>query len=322
MKVSLIIPVYNVERFIKKCLDSVQSQTYRELEVIIVNDGSTDSSLEIIEDYVKKNPAFACYSIENRGQGGARNYGVRKATGDYIFFLDSDDYISPDCIEKLAVRAAEDKSDIVICNNYDVREDGKILFSYENRHRQNPVTIYDEPALLLNRICPWGKLYRRELFSELEFVSEWYEDLRLIPKLYLKARKISYVDEPLVYYVLRKGSTMNNRNLERNLVIIDAFEDLIGYYKSEGVYPVFKNELEFLVIENVAVAAVSRVARGGRKGKEVIRKLQDYLDTFADLYDNCYLNTLSGNKRIILFCNRRKWYGLTRIFLNIKSLMK
>lgn len=322
MKVSLIIPVYNVERFIKKCLDSVESQTYKDLEVVIVNDGSTDSSLEIIEEYVRKNPAFVCYSIENRGQGGARNYGVRKAAGDYIFFLDSDDYIAPDCIEKLAARAEEDESDIVVCNNYDVREDGKILFSYKNSHRKNPVTIYDEPALLLNRICPWGKLYRRELFSELEFVSEWYEDLRLIPKLYLKARKISYVDEPLVYYVLRKGSTMNNRNLERNLVIIDAFEDLIGYYKNEGVYPVFKNELEFLVIENVAIAAVSRVARGGGKGKEVIRKLQDYLDTFDDLYDNCYLNTLSPNKKIILFCNRRKWYGLTRIFLNIKSMMK
>lgn len=323
MKVSLIIPVYNVEKFLVKCLDSVEKQTYKDLEVIIVNDGSTDGCLKIIEDYVGRNPHFCCYSIENRGLGGARNYGISKAEGDYIFFLDSDDYISPDCIEKLTDRAKKDGSDIVICNNYDVREDGRIILAYKNIYRKNPTTIYDEHELLFNRVSAWGKLYKKELFDGLEFISrEWYEDMRLIPKIYLRARKISYVDESLVYYVQRKGSIMNNPNLEKNLAIADTFDDLISYYKAEGVYPIFKNELEFLVVEHIAIAGLGRVARGGKRGRPVLSRMEEYLHTFTDLYDNPYMNSLARNRRIVLYCNRRKWYGLTRIFLNIKSLMK
>lgn len=323
MKVSLIIPVYNVEKFLEKCLDSVEKQTYKDLEVIIVNDGSTDGSLKIIEDYVGRNAHFCCYSIENRGLGGARNYGLGKANGEYIFFLDSDDYVSPDCIEKLADKVEKDKSDISICNNYDVREDGEIILAYKNKYKNNPTTVYEERELLFNRVSAWGKLYKRELFEGLEFISrEWYEDMRLIPKLYLRARKISYVDDSLVYYVQRRGSIMNNPNLEKNLAIVDTFEDLIGYYKASGMYSTFEKELEFLVIEHVAIAGISRVARGGKKGGEIIRKMQDYLDTFDNLYDNPYMSSLSKNRKIVLFCNRRKWYGLTRLFLNIKSLMK
>lgn len=323
MKISLIIPVYNVEKFLEKCLDSVEKQTYKDLEVIIVNDGSTDGSLKIIEDYVGRNAHFCCYSIENRGLGGARNYGLGKAAGEYIFFLDSDDYVSPDCIEKLADKVEKDKSDISICNNYDVREDGEIILAYKNKYKNNPTTVYEERELLFNRVSAWGKLYKRELFEGLEFISrEWYEDMRLIPKLYLRARKISYVDDSLVYYVQRRGSIMNNPNLEKNLAIVDTFEDLISYYKASGMYSTFEKELEFLVIEHVAIAGISRVARGGKKGGWIIRKMQDYLDTFDNLYDNPYMSSLSKNRKIVLFCNRKKWYGLTRIFLNIKSLMK
>lgn len=320
MKVSLIIPVYNVERCVGKCLQSVEKQTYSNLEVIIINDGSTDGSYEIVKEYVESNSNFQCWSIENRGLGGARNYGMKKATGEYFFFLDSDDYISENCIEKLVERAKKDKSDLVVCGNYDVQEDGKIIYCYENKYRNNPTDLYREPTILFNRVSAWGKLYHRELFDSLEFVSRyWYEDMRLIPKLYLRAKTISYVNEALVYYVQRKGSIMNSSNLERNLEIIEAFDDLLGYYKDQGVYEEFKQELEFLVIEHIAVAGISRIVRGGKRGREIIRKVESYLGTYENLYDNDYLDTMEKNRRIILFCNRKKWYGLTKFLLNLKS---
>lgn len=323
MKVSVIIPVYNVEKYVRKCLESVEKQTYLELEVIVINDGSTDGSYEIIKEYVKKNDNFQCWSIENRGLGGARNYGVEKAKGEYLFFLDSDDYIAVDCIEKLVGQAQKDESDIVACGNYDVWENGEIICSYMNKYEKNPTNLYNEPKILFNRVSAWGKLYRKKMFEGLKFVSRgWYEDMRLIPKLYLRAKKISYVDEGLVYYVQRKGSIMNNSSLERNLEIIDAFEDIMDYYKKQGVYGQFQKELEFLVIEHVAVAGISRVARGGKEGKKVIQRLQEYLNTYENLYDNSYIDTMEKNRKIILFCNRRGFYGLTKLFLTMKGFVK
>ena len=321
VKVSLIIPVYNVRDYLRKCLDSVAVQTYKNLEVIIVNDGSTDDSLEIINEYTTKFDNMTCYTIENRGQGGARNFGIQKSTGEYLSFLDSDDFIENTCIEKLVSVAINSGSDIAVCNNYDVSESGDILLSYKNQYKNSVTSLFEEPELLFNRVCPWGKLYKRELFGELLFVSRiWYEDMRLMPKLLLKAKKICYIDDCLVYYLQRQGSTMNNNNLKRNLEIIDVFNDLIKYYEDMGKYPQFKNELEFLIIEHIAVAAVTRVAQGNSSDKkDVLRELDNYLKSFKDLYNNPYLKMQGRNRKIILWLNKHKLYWATKLIMKLKS---
>ena len=127
MKLSVIIPVYNVENYLDRCLKSVEEQTYRDAEIIIVNDGSTDNSYEIVEKYAARNDNFIAYTTENNGLGGARNYGLSKSSGEYVVFLDSDDYVSPDCLEKFVSAAEKNDSDIVVCNSYDVDEDGQII---------------------------------------------------------------------------------------------------------------------------------------------------------------------------------------------------
>lgn len=321
MLVSLIIPVYNVESFLPRCLDSVSSQTYKELEVIIINDGSTDNSQQIIDRYVAENPCFKAYTIENSGQGGARNYGFEKANGEYIAFLDSDDYIAPDCIERLVETAIKEDGDIVVCNCYDVREDGSVLEKYKNNQDNITTSLFENPQILFNRVAPWGKLFKKSVFGELRFVTGvWYEDMRLVPKLYLNAKKITYIDDSLFFYVQRQGSTMNNKNAERNLEIISAFEDLISYFKENGVYDRFKNELYYLVTEHIAVAAVTRVSLSNTKDKKaVLIKLQNYLDTFDGLYDNKYMSNLDRNKRLILFFNRHKLYFLTALCMKLKN---
>lgn len=324
MKVSLIIPVYNVRDYLRKCLDSVAAQTYRDLEVVIVNDGSTDDSLEIVLEYTAKHPNFQCYTIENRGLGGARNYGMEHASGEYILFLDSDDYIAADTVEVLVNAAQENGSDIVVCNCCDVREDGSVLLAYKNVYKNATTSLAKEPEILLNRACAWGKLYKRDLLQGFSYVSRvWYEDMRLTPKLYLHAQRITYVEDSLFYYVQRAGSIMNNLNYSRNLEVIDAFEDLLGYFREQGAYETYKDILEFLVIDHVAVSAIGRVALGkGKQRNEVLAKLQNYLADFKDLYHNPCRRSQPLNRKIILWCNRHRMYWVTKMLLNAKRSLK
>lgn len=324
MKVSLIIPVYNVEAFLERCLDSVQNQTYKDTEVIIVNDGSTDSCPAIIEKYVEKNPNFKGFTIENSGQGGARNYGIEKATGEYVAFLDSDDYIAPNCIERLVETAQKHNSDIVVCSCYDVKEDGTVISNVGNNISNKTTSISENPEILFNRVAPWGKLFRKSVFGDLRFATRvWYEDMRLIPKLYLNAQKISYIEDPLFYYVQRAGSTMNNSNAVRNLEILETFDDLISYFKSKNVYETFKAELEFLIIDHIAVAAVTRVALcNATEKKSVLEKMEEYISKFDDLYQNKYIPTLSSNKKLILKLNKNKLYFLTALCMKLKKMVK
>ena len=324
MKISLIIPVYNVESYLGKCLDTVESQTYKDSEVIIVNDGSTDNSLEIIEKYVARNKNFQNFTIKNSGLGGARNYGLTKATGEYVVFLDSDDYISSDCLEKFAKAAKESNSDIIVCNSVDVDEQGNVVRQTENNINNGTVTLAKNPNILFNRFCAWGKMYRRSLFDGLEFQSRvWYEDLRLVPKLYLKANNITYIEDVLFYYLQRAGSIMNNTNAARNIEIIEAFEDVITYFKKVDAYETYKSELEYLVLEHLAVAAVTRVVLcKGQEKRRVLRELEKYLATFSELYTNKYIDNLGRNKKLIAFLNKRGFYFLTRLCMKIKNMKK
>ena len=123
--VSVIVPVYGVEKYIDKCLKSLVSQTLKDIEIIVVNDGSKDNSQKIIDDYAKKYKNIKSYITENGGQGSARNYGLTKANRKYIGYVDSDDFVEPQMFEKLYKKAVDDDLDIVICGNYNVSEDYK-----------------------------------------------------------------------------------------------------------------------------------------------------------------------------------------------------
>lgn len=323
LKISLIIPVYNVEKYLDKCLKSVEAQTFTDAEVIIVNDGSTDGSYKIIDEYVARNGNFSTYKIENSGLGGARNYGLTKATGDYVVFLDSDDYIAPHCLEMFYKAAEDEGSDIVVCGSCDVAEDGTPLL-YSKNNTKGTTTLFDSPQILLNRPCAWAKMYRRSLFDGLSYVSrEWYEDLRLTPKLYLRAKKITYIEDTLFFYVQRAGSIMNNANTARNLEIITAFDDIVSYFRAQGQYERFKEEFGYLAADHIAVAAITRVAQSAAKDKkEVIAKMQKYLADFDKVYDNKYLHLLGSNKKLILTFNRYRLYFLTALCMKIKGKLK
>ena len=161
-KISVIIPVYNVEKYLSKCLDSVVNQTLKDIEIIVVNDGSPDNSQKIIDDYTKKYKNIKSFVKKNGGLSDARNFGIKKASGKYIAFLDSDDYVTEDMYEKMYKKAISHNFDIVVCDLNYVYDD-RIVKAYSN--------IKDDTTNIKNvmiNIYPaaWNKIFKRELFDK------------------------------------------------------------------------------------------------------------------------------------------------------------
>ncbi len=322
-KVSVIIPVYNVEKYIEKCLDSLVNQTLKDIEIIVVNDGSPDNSQKIIDKYVKKYPNIVkSYIKKNGGQGSARNYGLKKATGEYIGYVDSDDYVSIDMYEKMYNKAKKDKSDIVICQNY-IDNDGKITIDSEEF-----VNIHDN-RVFFGKMAVWNKIYKKEILvnNKINFKERvWYEDLAFTLKSIINSKNISFVDEPLYYYLIRPGSTMNNSNVEKNLEILDAFSDIISYLDRKKCFDLYYDRIEFLAVYHIYISGIVRVLRckaDNKNKKVVIDKFIGYINQWFPSYNkNKYLYLLDKNKKIIYNLLRLKLYLLIKLIFNIKEKLQ
>ena len=208
--VSIIVPVYNVQEYVERCIKSLQCQTYKNIEIILVNDGSTDASPEICMEYQKKDDRIIFVSKKNERQGPSRNFGVHLSHGKYIFFVDADDYIDETAVEKLYERAVRTKSDLVVCDYYR-RQNGKyqkLISSYDIPG----TTCYNESPYLLYNISSGilGKIFDRELLIENDILmsSNFLEDSEIFAEYLVLAKRIAQVKEALYYYdVDREGNT-------------------------------------------------------------------------------------------------------------------
>ena len=213
MKLSIIIPVYNVEQYLQKCLDSVLVDNAFTGQVICVNDGSTDGSLTILEEYTKQYPNVEIMSQPNAGLSAARNAGLKHATGDYVFFLDSDDWVLPGSIDK--VLSQVDGEDVIYFNAKKYYEDkqcyGRELNIPELKHMDGQsyfTAICDKPRDL-PFVCVWGGLYKRSFLIENNLYNEpgiYHEDNYFTPQVLLAAKDVSSINEYVYAYRLRKGS--------------------------------------------------------------------------------------------------------------------
>lgn len=320
-KVSVIVPVYNVEKYIDKCLDSLVKQSLKEIEVIVVNDGSPDDSQKIIDKYVKKYPdKIKSYIKENGGQGSARNYGLTKANGEYIGYVDSDDFVNKNMYEKMYSIAISENADIVITRDSKVTEDGK---KYDN-YFFDKISDKKINAFFGNMgVC--NKIYKKELLlkNNLEFKEKvWYEDVAFTIKAIISAKKIEYcTDESLYYYLSREGSTMNNSNVRRNLEILDAFDDILFYIKHNKKEEYF-NIIEFLAIDHIYISAIVRVLKADADKKlkrKTIDELICYMNkNFPNYKNNEYINVLSRNRKIVYTLVKKKKYKIIEIVFAVK----
>jgi len=214
-KVSVIVPVYNTDRFLEKCLTSIAAQNYQNIEIIIINDGSTDKSDEIIKNFTDQEKRAVYLSQKNQGVSAARNVGLSKATGEYILFCDSDDYYLENSVLALVQAALEDNSDVVVGNYYKKNKLGEHLVKVVR-----PTTAIDliESFITgINHASLCNKLYRKSLLSGLFFSAEVTirEDMLFNIEVLLTAPRISFVDEPVYVYVQRKGSAVDKISAAR-----------------------------------------------------------------------------------------------------------
>lgn len=242
--ISVIVPIYNVEEYLEECLESIRHQTYTDIEVILVNDGSTDSSREICERYCEKDSRFKLINQENQGLSAARNHGVKKSIGQYIMFVDSDDVINTKVLEVLLPYMKMDV-DIVECRlttnkeEFDLNKTSTLVFEGEAKEAILNCIEYDEV-----KYCAFTKLYRREIVEKIPFLEGYiYEDVFTGINYLKQMRKIVVIDFIGYYYRLRPNSIMTKPFNEKDLdifkvgdLLIDSFKDdknmlpYIGYF--------------------------------------------------------------------------------------------
>ncbi|MDD7132042.1 MAG: glycosyltransferase [Firmicutes bacterium] len=272
IKVSVIVPVYNVERYLEKCLDSLINQTLNEIEIILVNDGSTDNSERIILQYKKKyNSKIILITQKNGGQSVARNTGLKAAKGEYITFVDSDDWLDKTALEKTYKTATKEKADIVTFGAY-TSTDGVIgnydFISFNTRDSKK--------NFILNKTSVWGLLIKRKIIldNNLFFPEiKAYEDIAVVSLYGLFANKIVNLSDRYYYYLIRQGSTMNQLKYNSKLeCIFDSMNYLETLYKTNDFYDLYNKELEFIYIEHFLHASSLRVINY-KEGKDFIKRV-------------------------------------------------
>ena len=209
-KLSVIVPVYKVEPYIHKCVDSILGQTYTNLEVILVDDGSPDNCGKICDEYAAKNKRIKVIHKKNGGQADARNFGIEAATGEIIGFVDSDDYIEPNMYQEMIDYMQQNNLDIVCADTNQVKGN-KIKF--KPRYKKNYIWNKEEALCeILNGNLDnavWNKIYKSEVIGNIRFPkSRVYEDVATIYKFISNANKIGYISKPYYFYIKRKGSTI------------------------------------------------------------------------------------------------------------------
>ena len=259
-KVSLIIPVYNVENYIEKCLDSVVNQTLKDMEIIIVNDGSQDKSKQKIEKYLKKYSSIKYLEKENGGLSDARNYGMPHATGEYIAFLDSDDYVEKTMYEEMYNIAKKENADMVECD---------FVWEYPNKKREDIGEIYHSKKEMIEKghVVAWNKLIKREIIEKTKIifpVGLRYEDMEFFYKLVPYIDKVSFVKKCFVHYVQRENSIANTQNI-RTKEIFTILDNVIKYYKENGLYEEYKDELEYIYVKFLLCSSLKRICKISEK---------------------------------------------------------
>lgn len=235
-KLSIIVPVYNVEKYLEKCIISILEQTFEDFELILINDGSTDNCGAICDDFAKQDNRIKVIHKENGGQSSARNIGINIARGEYIGFVDSDDYIMPTMYEKLYKGCQKNNADISIAGWTTVNEYGDMI----NKYQISKVSFLS----FMIKAYPWNKLYKKKLFIENDFYFKEgmiYEDVELIPKLYTKANKVILIDSAEYNYLKRSNST--TALIDHKIFdIFYAYESLRNYLINENLWTKYGEE--------------------------------------------------------------------------------
>lgn len=316
--ISVIVTVYNLEKYIEKCITSVLTQSYDDLELIIVDDGSCDLTESICLKYLKQDDRILYIKKKNEGQGEARNFGLKLATGDYVTFVDGDDWLEAEALEKMYQKGKEVEADIVV---------GDIWYVYQRKEslkKDYSKIRYENFQVIHRGECPekinklrtftWGKLYRREFLIKEQFKQPKfaYEDTATIPMLVLHAERIVYINIPVYNYLKnRKSSVIHDEKKARELKI--ALEYLCSKLKEEKFYYAHREEVKRMFWGQVRSLCVTQkvsweeIRTGAGVYKELVYSIKKYFPEFVflDEYIITVYNSLFVEKALknLVICN-------------------
>lgn len=315
IKFSIIVPVYNIENYIEKCITSILNQNYNNYEIIIVNDGSTDNSVKIVDEI--KSDKIKLVNKKNGGLSSARNEGLKYAIGDYIWFIGGDDYIEKDALKILNNYLLEDNYDVISFRYYRVYKENKTL-------QIDKMDIKDKRQYPLVNTSAWGKIYRRDFFVNNNFQfteGKIYEDLSLIPFIMCKAEKVKFIEEPLYNYIYRTDSIMNptgkfKENRDDKFFAIDTLYQL---FKNEGIKEQYKEELEYLAIRHLLLVYSTEILP---YSKEIYKircvKVLEYLNNInSKWYKNKYLKQSALSTKIYVGIFKRRLFKVCKTCLKV-----
>jgi glycosyltransferase involved in cell wall biosynthesis len=255
MKVSIIVPVYNSSQYLRRCIESLINQNLDSYEIILVNDASTDDSLEIMKEFKSKNKKLIKIIDldKNIKQGGARNRGIEISNGEYIGFVDSDDWVNKNMFNKLYNKAKETNSDIVDCDYYIANSSDEIVEIKQSNSKEQigELSTQKKKNLIINSGRMWTKIFKRKLFENIKFSeSVFYEDNEIMPSLMVACSKLEKVDKPLYYYFIdNQESTTSKKNDYRHFDRLITSKNIIKNFKKENNYYKYEEEIKFRFIE-------------------------------------------------------------------------
>lgn len=293
-KISIIVPVYNVSQYITKCLDSVYGQTYKNIELILVDDCGSDDSMTIVQDYLASHVSIDANIIshqKNRGLSAGRNSGMEKALGEYVYFLDSDDYITPDCIEALVKPLNNKKYDVVV-GDYQYSNGEKSDLKLHNEELSDK-QILDSYANGLWYVMAWNKLCRKDflLANNLTFEEGYlHEDVIWSFKLACKAQSMYVINKVTYNYLVRSSSIMTSMSIEHDVnVYLKAFAEIIDFVKAEGrIYGVS----EYKIIEGKKCGILYSLLQK--------KEFDLYNKYYKDFYLQRYVSPLTAYRKHII----------------------
>lgn len=318
--ISIVIPVYNIENYLEKCLDSLINQTFKDIEVICVNDGSKDKSLDILNEYAKKDSRFKIINQENSGSGSARNNGLNNAQGKYVQFLDGDDYFEPEMLEKLYNLAENHKADIAVCSSRKVDDEGNIT---ETRNPNSPLNLnlipfnkvfnyedFPNDIFSLTGTVPWNKLYLRKMLvkNNLKFPKlTGPDDLCFVHMAIVCAEKIVAIDDELINYRYNRPGSVQTYRANHTIDIIRAFLYIKNFLIEKDVFNfleiAYQKALTFSIRWEISLCNDNQYTKFLKQLKEEFPKNWKYFE-FAlkeDFINLDYLYKFIGNEKVYLW---------------------
>ncbi|MFE7060547.1 glycosyltransferase family 2 protein [Sutcliffiella sp. NPDC057660] len=328
-KVSVIVPIYNVEKYLRRCLDSIVNQTYSNLEIILVNDGSPDNCGMIIDIYEKNDDRIRALHKVNGGLSDARNYGMQHVTGEYTIFVDSDDWLHIEMIQKLVTNSIATKADVVQSAFFYAYED-YLLFDNRYHSKGDQPTVLKNKALMRELVAnervknfAWGKLYRTNLINDIPFKKGvLYEDVFWAHKVMHRVKTFVMLHQPLFYYYQRSDSIVGNYTI-KSLDILSGMKERHGFIEKH--YSGLKNEsyrmiLKTSIIHYNLMLLNRKVDQGGHYKREI----QSYIKENYPELKKAVRKHPPLARQLNLFCIHPYlnfiYQGMLKIFRGIKVI--